>query len=292
MKITAFTYEEQYCVGAVVGDHVAILERGDAAEGAIERLIRGGEEALAAWQRQIDSTATRVPLSSVTVEAPIPNRRQTIFCVGKNYHAHAAEFHTSGFDSTGKESTPTNPVIFPKTGSCVVGNHASVNTKLDSTGTVDYEGELAVVIGKKAFNVSASEAFDYVYGYSVFNDVTSRELQRRHNQWLLGKSVDTFGPMGPWIVTADEVSDITSEELVTKVNGEIRQQAKISDLVFDIPTLIETITATMTLYPGDIIATGTPAGVGIGFNPPKYLVSGDNVKVSISGVGTLENSFI
>jgi len=123
----------------------------------------------------------------------------------------------------------------------------------------------------------------------VMNDVTSRELQRKHNQWVIGKGVDTFCPMGPWLVTADEVGDVTRLELTTTVNGEPRQQASVADLIFDIPTLIETITATMTLLPGDIIATGTPAGVGIGFDPPKYLVKGDTMTVAITGLGELTN---
>jgi 2-keto-4-pentenoate hydratase/2-oxohepta-3-ene-1,7-dioic acid hydratase in catechol pathway len=131
-----------------------------------------------------------------------------------------------------------------------------------------------------------------VFGYTICNDVTSRELQRRHNQWLIGKSLDSFGPLGPWIVTADELGDITQQELVTTVNGEVRQKAVVRDLIFDIPTLIETLSATMTLQPGDVIATGTPAGVGIGFDPPRYLAPGDKVSVSISGIGVLENPVV
>jgi 2-keto-4-pentenoate hydratase/2-oxohepta-3-ene-1,7-dioic acid hydratase in catechol pathway len=293
MKIAAFSIENQPGVGIAEGDYLIVMARGAAAEDAIQQLIEGGAEARAEWQRRAeDRSAERLALKDITLAAPIPSRRQTVLCVGKNYHAHANEFFSSGFDSTGKEAVPTHPVIFAKTGSCVVGHRALVNTKLDHTGTVDYEGELAVVIGKTACKVPADKAYDVVFGYTIFNDVTSRELQRRHNQWLIGKSLDTFGPMGPWIVTCDEIGDITRQQLITKVNGEVRQQARIADLVFDIPTLIETITATMTLEPGDIIATGTPAGVGIGFKPPKYLVPGDRVEVEISGIGVLENDFV
>ncbi len=160
---------------------------------------------------------------------------------------------------------------------------------LDPTATVDYEGELGVIIGTRAFQVAKDKAYDHVFGYVVINDVTSRELQRRHNQWVIGKGIDTFCPMGPYIVTADEVGDVSKLRLETQINGEIRQKASVADLIFDIPTLIETISATMTLLPGDIIATGTPEGVGIGFNPPKYLAEGDHMTVRITGLGELHN---
>nr|WP_322896115.1 MULTISPECIES: fumarylacetoacetate hydrolase family protein [unclassified Yoonia] len=238
------------------------------------------------------SKGKKVRLSEVTLLPPVPDHRGAVLCVGKNYYAHAKEFFGSGFDSSAKEEVPSQPVIFAKTGSCLVGHGATVNSALDATNTVDYEGELALIIGKTAHKVSKADAWDVIFGYTICNDVTSRELQKRHNQWLIGKSLDTFGPLGPFIVTADEMGDITSQTLTTRVNGEVRQQAAISDLVFDIPTLIETLTRTMTLYPGDVIATGTPAGVGIGFIPPKYLKAGDVVDVDISGIGTLTNTII
>jgi 2-keto-4-pentenoate hydratase/2-oxohepta-3-ene-1,7-dioic acid hydratase in catechol pathway len=137
--------------------------------------------------------------------------------------------------------------------------------------------------------VSKVDAYSKVFGYVVINDVTSRELQRHHNQWVIGKGLDTFCPMGPYIVTADEVDDVTALELETRINGEVRQKSQIANLIFDIPTLIRTITRTMTLLPGDIIATGTPDGVGVGFNPPKYLKKGDKMSVSITGLGELNN---
>ncbi len=164
-----------------------------------------------------------------------------------------------------------------------------VNGSLDPTGSADYEGKLGVVIGRKAQRVGKADAMDYIAGFVVINDVTSRELQKKHNQRVIGKGLDTFCPIGPWIATADEIADVAAMELVTTVNGEERQRAGIRDLVFDIPTLIETITATGTLLPGDIIATGTPAGVGIGHTPPKYLQRGDTVSVSITGLETLTN---
>ena len=181
------------------------------------------------------------------------------------------------------------PVIFTKSLTAIIGPGEAINAALDHTNTTDYEGELGVVIGKRAFQVSKADAMSHVFGYVIVNDVTSRELQRHHSQWVIGKGVDTYAPMGPAIVTADEVPDLSALTLTTRVNGEVRQSASVADLIFDVPTLIETMTATMTLLPGDIIATGTPAGVGIGFDPPRYLQNGDRVEVSIDGLGSLEN---
>lgn len=180
-------------------------------------------------------------------------------------------------------------MIFTKPTTSVVGPGADVLGSLDHTGSVDYEGELGVVIGRRAFQVSKPRAMEHVFGYVVVNDVTSRELQRKHNQWVIGKGIDTFCPMGPYLVTADEVEDVGALELETRINGEVRQKASVADLIFDIPTLIETMSRTMTLLPGDIIATGTPVGVGIGFKPPKYLQPGDVMQVSVTGLGMLEN---
>lgn len=293
MRIAAFTSPAGEGLGIVDGAHIAVLHEG--AEGsaglALHAMIEGGATALAQAAEKAAS-AKRLPLGEVSLLPPAVSRRAAVICVGKNYHAHAKEFFGSGFDSTGKDEIPSEPVIFGKTGSSLVGHGAKINASLDPTQTVDYEGELAIIIGKTAHKVTRESAFDVIFGYTVCNDVTSRELQKRHNQWLIGKSLDSFGPLGPWIVTADEVGDITQQTLTTTVNGEERQRAPISDLIFDIPGLIETLSATMTLQPGDIIATGTPAGVGIGHKPPKYLMPGDHVEVTITGIGTLANSVI
>jgi len=232
-----------------------------------------------------------MPLGELMLAAPFPHPARTILCVGKNYREHAAEFYGSGFDSTaGTSAIPDAPIIFVKHPSSVVGPHAPIVSGNDPTATVDYEGELGVVIGVRAHRVAERDAMRYVYGYTIINDVTSRELQSKHKQWFIGKSVDSFCPMGPYLVTADEVADVTALRLQTFVNDELRQDAVVADLIFDIPTLIATLSATTTLLPGDIIATGTPAGVGIGFTPPKYLHPGDRVRVAIGGLGVLSNS--
>ncbi|MBA3897109.1 MAG: fumarylacetoacetate hydrolase family protein, partial [Sphingomonadaceae bacterium] len=154
---------------------------------------------------------------------------------------------------------------------------------------VDYEAELAVVIGKGGRGIAKADAYEHVFGYMIVNDVTARDLQASHKQWLIGKSLDSFCPMGPWLVTADEV-DPESLGVRCWVNDELRQDANTVDLIFDIPTLIAALSAGITLYPGDIIATGTPAGVGIGFDPPRYLAPGDRVAIEIDGLGRLSNA--
>lgn len=287
MKLMTFRHDGGVAAGYLDGEDVVICASGADADRAVLGVVAEGAAAVARWRGKAD--APRVPLSSVTVLAPIPEPRRDIFCVGKNYFAHAAEFHSSGFDSSGKEEVPSAPVIFTKATTSVVGPGAEVLGSLDHTDSVDYEGELGVVIGTRAFQVSKADAMDHVFGYVVVNDVTSRELQRKHNQWVIGKGIDTFCPMGPYLVTADEVEDVKALELETRINGETRQKAFVADLIFDIPTLIETMSRTMTLLPGDIIATGTPVGVGIGFKPPKYLQAGDLMEVSITGLGVLDN---
>jgi 2-keto-4-pentenoate hydratase/2-oxohepta-3-ene-1,7-dioic acid hydratase in catechol pathway len=249
-------------------------------------LIAGGAQAL-----ELASSAALVApaVPAARILAPIPRPAKNIFCVGKNYHEHAKEFAGSGFDATAKEVVPEFPVVFSKPPTCVIANGATVPGHLDPTASVDYEGELAVVIGKAGRGIAKADALSHVFGYTIINDVTARTLQHRHRQWILGKGIDGFGPMGPAIVTADEVPDPTTLRLTTWVNGEKRQDAPVSDLIFDIPTLIEAISAGITLEPGDIIATGTPAGVGIGFNPPKFLRAGDVVRIEVPGIGVLEN---
>jgi 2-keto-4-pentenoate hydratase/2-oxohepta-3-ene-1,7-dioic acid hydratase in catechol pathway len=286
MKLITGTRNGQTVAGWLDGDTVVICATGPDASGAVLALIAGGDAARADWAA---NDGPRVPVADIRLMAPIPEPRRDIFCVGKNYHAHAAEFHKSGFDSSAKEQVPSAPVIFTKATTSVVGPGDTVRASIDPTASVDYEGELAVVIGKRAFGVSKAQAMDHVFGYVIVNDVTSRELQKRHNQWVIGKGCDTFCPMGPWIATADEVGDPTALELTTEINGALRQHATVSELIFDIPTLIETLSQTITLLPGDIIATGTPVGVGIGFTPPIYLRPGDVMRVAITGLGVLEN---
>ncbi len=221
--------------------------------------------------------------------APLPRTPKNIFCVGKNYHEHAKEFAGSGFDGGAKDVVPPFPVVFSKPHTSIIGHGEPILSALDPTGGLDYEGELAVVIGTGGRGIAKADALRHVFGYTIVNDVTARHLQKRHSQWVLGKGLDSFCPMGPAILTADEVPDPGALTLSTWVNGQRRQHAPVSDLIFDIPTLIEAISAGITLEPGDVIATGTPAGVGIGASPPVFLKPGDIIRIEVPGIGVLEN---
>ncbi len=235
------------------------------------------------------SAQDSVPLTEVRLRAPIPRPRRNVFCVGKNYHAHAREFSRSGFDSSAAQGEiPKAPIVFSKVPESVVGTGDAVKIDAGVSSAIDYEAELGVVIGKAGRNIGREEAMGHVWGYTVINDVTARDLQSEHSQWLIGKSQDTFCPMGPWLVTADEL-DLSDTQVRGYVNDELRQDANTRDLIFDVPSIIAAISNGITLLPGDVIATGTPAGVGIGFDPPKYLVPGDVMRVEISGIGVLEN---
>jgi 2-keto-4-pentenoate hydratase/2-oxohepta-3-ene-1,7-dioic acid hydratase in catechol pathway len=227
------------------------------------------------------ASAPRVALDDVRLLAPI-RPRNNVMCVGKNYHEHAREFAGSGFDASQKQTIPDAPVIFTKALSALVGPGDEVRVSDDRTATSDYEGELAVVLGADA----------NVYGYTIINDVTIRDLQKRHVQFFIGKSAATYCPMGPVLVTADEIGDVGVLRVQTRINGELRQDAPVKDLIFDIPCLIATISAAVRLEPGDVIATGTPAGVGLGFTPPRFLKPGDLMEVEIEGIGTLANPVV
>lgn len=249
-----------------------------------------GKNALKRARAAVKSGEGRLPVASVKLHAPIPRPAKNILCVGKNYYDHAREFHASGVDaSAGKDAIPELPIMFTKWPNSVIASGEPIPSYLDYTHSTDYEGELTVVIGPGGRGIGKQDAYAHVYGYTIINDATARTLQNKHRQWFLGKSLDGYCPMGPCIVTADEVPDVTKLRLITKVNGEVRQDALVSELIFDIPALIETLSRVMTLDPGDLIATGTCVGVGIGFDPPKYLQKGDRVAITIEPIGTLEN---
>lgn len=288
MKIAAYLDGSCIRVGIVSADLQGILPvelpPADAATGAL-RLIE-----LLARHETVPATGAPVALGAVRLVAPLPRPRRNIFCIGKNYHAHAKEFAGSGFDSSAKSGgdIPQHPIVFTKVPECVIGPNDAIAIPAEVSTAIDYEAELAVVIGRGGKRIAREDAMKHVWGYTIVNDVTARDWQSRHQQWDMGKSFDTFCPMGPWLVSADEL-DGAATRVRCWVNDELRQDASTRDLIFDIPKLIETISAGITLYPGDVIATGTPVGVGIGFNPPKYLKRGDTVRIEIDGIGSLEN---
>lgn len=228
-------------------------------------------------------------LAQATLLAPIPRPRRNLFCVGRNYHAHARELSDTVFRDSNKKADSW-PIVFTKVPECVIGPGETVVLPGTISSQIDYEAELAIIIGTEGKNISRENALAHVFGYTIVNDVTARDIQMRHQQWDLGKSFDTFCPMGPWIVTADEL-DANNTRVRCWVNEQLRQDAFTTDLIFDLPTLIETCSRGITLYPGDIIATGTPAGVGMGMTPPQYLRSADVVRIQIDGIGELSNPF-
>jgi 2-keto-4-pentenoate hydratase/2-oxohepta-3-ene-1,7-dioic acid hydratase in catechol pathway len=239
---------------------------------------------------QLQAAVTEhVPMAQVKFLAPLSAFLRNPFAVGKNYHEHAVEFDKSGFNATSGAASaiPQYPQVFTKATTTLNGPTDAIRFNPKHTQSVDYEGEIGVVIGSTCRNVSKADAMQHVWGFVALNDVTARDLQKNHAQWFLGKSLDGFCPLGPWMTSRDEAP--TDMRMQTWVNGEQRQNAHISQLIFDVPTLIETMSAAMTLLPGDIIATGTSVGVGVGFNPPKFLRQGDVVRVAISGLGELNN---
>ncbi|MBV9919397.1 MAG: fumarylacetoacetate hydrolase family protein [Pseudonocardia sp.] len=291
MKLVTFTTGGDPAVGVVdehanlVRDVTALVPPGT---GVLE-LVEGWEQ----WGPVLAEQAPARPatgLDQVRLVAPIPTPRRDLFAVGKNYREHVAEFGRSGYDQPDRsEALPEHPVVFTKATTSVTGPYDDILPHHGVTSELDYEAELGVIIGRGGRGIRREDAFAHVWGYTIIDDFTARDLQRRHKQWTIGKSLDTHCPMGPYAVSADEITDVTALQVESFVNGERRQSAPVKELIFDIPELIAVISAWITLLPGDIIATGTPAGVGIGFDPPKFMASGDVIEIAITGLGKQRN---
>ena len=234
-----------------------------------------------------EGSGASVALADVELLAPIPRPRQDVLCLGMNYKAHASEAAKYDADAFTKEKPAA--VYFSKRVSEAVAPGGVIQSHQDLVERLDYEVELAVILGKTAKHVKAAEAGDYIFGYTGLNDISARDVQTGHKQWYFGKSLDGFTPMGPCIVTADEIAFPPALGISSTVNGEPRQDSNTSLFLNSIQDVLEELTAGMTLLPGTIIATGTPAGVGMGFDPPKFLKPGDTVSCTIEGIGTLTN---
>lgn len=291
MKLAAYQYKSEQYVGIVSDDLQTVtpyqLSQQDAQRGAlsiIEMMAEG---------KTLPPMGESVALTDVCLRAPIPHPRRNIFCVGKNYLDHVKEIKDSklGEAQGAMANLPKHPVVFSKVPEAVIGTRVGIDSHPTATQEMDYEAELAVVIAKKGKAISQADAMKYVWGYTIVNDVSARDVQAKHVQFHIGKSFDTFCPMGPWLVSADEINE-KNTKIQCWVNGELRQDGNTEQMIFDIPTVIESISAGMTLYPGDVIATGTPSGVGMGFKPPRFLKKGDNIKIQIEGIGVLENPVI
>ena len=283
MKFAAFNWNGFKNLGKVF-ENENVIQRFDLPESQIKH-----EGVTLLIDRDLPPTVETIALDQVDLLAPIPRPIRNIFCVGKNYHEHAKEFTSSGFDSSAAKGTiPESPIVFSKIPETVIGNGHPIKIDNNVSASIDYEVELAVIIGKKGKNIPVQNAQNHIWGYTIINDVTARDLQSLHSQWLIGKSQDTFCPMGPWVTTADEIN-LNDTSIKCWINGELRQNSNTNKLIFDIPKIIEAISNGITLNKGDVIATGTPSGVGIGFDPPKYLKPGDKTKLEIENIGVLQN---
>jgi 2-keto-4-pentenoate hydratase/2-oxohepta-3-ene-1,7-dioic acid hydratase in catechol pathway len=286
-------------LGALVDDVVVdivaaggALSAGPVAD-TLEALVEaGGQAAASVWalaQQALDRGVACRPFSEVKPLAPIPMPRRNIFCLGKNYLDHAqeiaAKLQTSG-------EAPRQPIFFTKATTSVIASGEPIPAYPAYTQKLDYEAELALVIGKDGRDIAADDAWEHVFGYTALNDISARDLQKDHHQWFRAKSLDGFAPLGPVVVHRSAMPAAEDIEVKCFVNGEQRQCATFDQMIFDVPTIISVLSAGMTLLAGDIIATGTPAGVGMGFTPPKYLQPGDEVVVEVTGVGELRNRVI
>jgi 2-keto-4-pentenoate hydratase/2-oxohepta-3-ene-1,7-dioic acid hydratase in catechol pathway len=256
----------------------------------LQQLIESEDDSAAvAWHIAKSARQQNIacyPFSDVEVSAPIPEPKRNIMCMGTNYVGHVQEVAKK----MKKEPTlPEHPIIFTKAPSCVIGPGDAIPSSEAYTQKLDYEAELAIIIGKSGKDIKPEDAWDYIFGYSAFNDISARDLQKNHKQFFRAKSLDGFGPFGPVVAHKSVMPKPEDITIKCTINGEVRQQDTLAGLIFDIPTIIATLSAGMTLKAGDVIATGTPAGVGMGTTPPRYLKAGDEVVVEITGVGRLVN---
>jgi 2-keto-4-pentenoate hydratase/2-oxohepta-3-ene-1,7-dioic acid hydratase in catechol pathway len=286
MRLVTYYDGEVERIGAVRGDF--LIDLTDLAPDMLS-LMDGGPALLAQAHAAVAtaSDTSMIALEKVKLLAPIPRPRKNIVCLGMNYAAHAIE----GARARGKpEVLPKHPVFFTKAVTAV--NHPDGPIPYDPAVSteIDWEVELAFIIGKRGKNISRDDAMGYVFGYTIMNDISARDLQKQHFQFYKGKSLDGSAPLGPWIVTPDEISDPHGLGLRLRVNGETRQDSHTGDMIFRIPELIEVLSLGTTLEPGDIIATGTPSGVGLGMQPPQYLNPGDVVEAEIDHIGVLRST--
>lgn len=279
MKLVSFLHDGQRRIGAVIDDE--IIPAGDSLPNDMIDFLAAGKPALDALQALIASNAASIPISAVTLMAPIP-RPGKFLGIGLNYADHISE--------TGRDK-PDYPTFFTKQSTCVIGVRQAIHCPTLSE-KVDYEGELAFVIGQRCKHVSRERAHEVIAGYTICNDVTVRDWQQRSPTWTLGKSFDTHGPMGPWLVTADEIRDPHDLSLKTWVDDELRQDASTGDMLFNCYEMVAYLSQAMTLEPGDVITTGTPAGVGVKMKPRGYLKPGQTVRIEIEGIGCLSNIVI
>ncbi len=283
MKLVTYQYESRTAVGAVVADVVVDLSNVAA---DMLSLIEMGSEGLTRARSAIETADVSVPLGAVRLMAPIPTPRRNVFCLGLNYAEHVEE---SSAAKGLRTELPEFPVVFTKVTTSVNGPFDDIPFDPAVSEQIDWEAELGVVVGQSGKNIAVADAMAHVFGYTVVNDISARDLQWRHKQFFKGKSLDGACPVGPWIVTADEVSDPHNLRIAARVNGVTKQDSSTQYMIFDVPTTISQLSNGMTLLPGDLIATGTPSGVGFARQPPEFLRPGDVVECEVEGIGTIRN---
>ena len=284
MKLLTYLHDNHPTPALLRGEEIVALS---SIAPDILSLIDAGPAALAAVRDYAATAPAALPLAEARLLAPIPTPRRNIICLGKNYAEHARE----SYEARGEQVITTEyPVIFTKATTTINGPYDDIPTDDAVSAQMDYEAELAFIIGRPARRVARVDAMNYVFGYTVLNDVTARDLQTAHKQFHIGKSLDGCCPIGPWIVTADAIPDPHALRITCHVNGELRQDSTGEVMTFDIPAMIEILSRTMTLLPGDIIATGTPSGVGFARKPPVFLRPGDVVECAIDGIGAIRNT--
>jgi 2,4-diketo-3-deoxy-L-fuconate hydrolase len=275
-------------VGAVVDGRVADLS---ARFDSMQALIDEGNPALEEARSLVENVDPEAGIAEIDLLAPSPYPRRNVFCMGWNYQTHFEE--GQGRRGDDQEELPEYPTFFDKPTTTVIGPYDDIPFDRDFSEKMDYEAELAVVIGRAGRSIPAAEARDYIFGYTIANDVTARDVQRRHGgQWLKGKGMDGSCPLGPWIVTPDEIPDPQNLPIQCHVNGVRKQNSNTSFMIFPIPRLIEELSLAMTLLPGDILLTGTPEGVGYARTPPEYLAPGDEVTVTVGDIGSITNRIV
>ncbi|WP_304943378.1 fumarylacetoacetate hydrolase family protein [Vallitalea guaymasensis] len=290
MYLCTYEYEGKENVGIMIKDNVSIIPINKLIDESINDMnefISIYSDKMVFLKKKVNEySGNLISLNDVKVSSPIRYPRRDILCLGKNYKDHALEIKDF---VKNKELIPKYPIYFTKRADRTIGTGDTILRHEQITNEIDYEVELAVIIGKDGINIDEKDVDEYIFGYTIVNDVSARDIQRKHEQWFRGKSLQTFCPMGPYIVTKDDIPFPVALDIACKVNDELRQSSNTKNMIFDIPHIISEVSKGIELKTGDIIITGTPSGVGLGFNPPKYLKAGDKIECTIEKIGTLVN---
>ena len=293
MKFVTYDYKNETSAGILLGTKIVpikeIMKELELPEiNGLQEFIELADDKLMGILESVVNSKKfpSLQLSEVKLQAPIPYPKRNVFCIGKNYEDHAKEIKITQISD---DFIPEYPIYFTKVASPAIATGDNICFSSEVSTQVDYEAELAVIIGKEGTNIKPEEAEDYIFGYTVVNDVSARDLQVKHKQWFKAKSLDTFCPMGPLIVHKNEMPFPLELNIQCRVNGELRQNSNTRNMIFDIAYIISDLSKGFTLKPGDIISTGTPGGVGIGFQPPKLLKYGDEVECYVENIGTIIN---